>query len=239
MSYGSAESVRLTLKELPPHERPRERLLRHGAGSLSDAELLAILLRTGTAAGTAVHLAQQLLRHGAGTEGHGLRYLLRAPSEELVSLAGLGPAKVAQVKAALELGRRAALPLTDRVVVRGPADAASLIMSDLQHLDREQFRVILLDTKNHVLGVELVSIGTLNASLVHPREIFKAPIRRSAHAIILVHNHPSGDPTPSAEDWAVTRRLAEAGRLLGIEILDHIIVGDQQYVSLRDQGWVA
>lgn len=227
-----APVYRVTIKDMPRESRPRERLLREGAGALTDIELLAVLLRTGTPAASAVELAAALLaRFGS------LRALVEASVEELSGLAGVGPAKAAVIKAALELGRRVAASRDgSRPAVRSPADAAALVMEEMRHLDREHFWALLLNTKNQVLAREVVAIGTLNSSAVHPRELFKSAVRRSAAALILVHNHPSGDPAPSQEDLAVTRRLVEAGRILGIEVLDHLIIGDNRYVSLKAEG---
>lgn len=226
----------MTLKDLPASERPRERLLQVGAEALSDAELLAILLRTGTPRATAVQVAQRLLKLGAERAGHPLRYLLTAPADELAAEPGVGLAKAAQIKAALELGRRLQQAAPARPRVHSPEDAAALVMAQMRHLDREQFQVLLLDTKHQVLAIELISVGSLNSTVVHPRELFKIAIRRSAHAVILVHNHPSGDPTPSREDVDLTRRLVQAGRILGIEVLDHLVIGDGRFVSLRRRG---
>lgn len=210
-------------------------MLTLGPGALTDAELLAILLRTGTAGCSALEVARRLLRAGEEQAGHGLHYLATAPASELAAMPGVGPAKAAQLKAAAELGGRIVRAGVRRTRIRHPSDVAEMLMEQMRHLDREHFQVIVLDTKNRVLGVELVSIGSLNTTVVHPREIFKVPIRRSANAIILVHNHPSGDPTPSPEDREVTRRLVQAGKLLGIEVLDHVVIGDRRFVSLRER----
>ncbi|MCL6448026.1 MAG: DNA repair protein RadC [Armatimonadetes bacterium] len=223
---------RLTIKDLPADLRPRERLLREGAQSLTDPELLAILLRTGTAASTALELAAVVLTHF-----NGLRGLVQASVEELAEIKGVGPAKAAQIKAALELGKRVATNAPEqRVVIKTPEDAAGLVMEEMRHLDREHFRALLLNAKNQVIGQEVISIGTLNSSTVHPRELFKNAIKRSAAAIILIHNHPSGDPSPSREDIEVTRRLIEVGHLIGIEVLDHLIIGDNKFNSFRAKG---
>lgn len=220
------------IKGLPPWERPRERLVALGASALSDRDLLAIVLRTGSAGTSALVLAERLLE----TFGS-LRGLLEASVEEMARVRGIGMAKAAQVKAALELGRRlTARTRGFRPSVSSPQEAAELVMEDLRYLDRETFQAILLDTKHRVLGVQLVSVGHLNGAPAHPRELFKDAIRRSAAALVLVHNHPSGDPQPSPEDIALTRRLTKAGELLGIKVLDHIIVGEGCYVSLREQG---
>lgn len=222
------------IRELPPEQRPRERMLKEGATSLSDIDLLAIMLRTGTAKSSAMELAAAIL-----SRFKDLRVLSQATIEELSEIKGIGPVKAVQVKAALELGRRlAALPAEERPIIRCPEDVCSLLMEDLRNLDREYFLALLLNTKNQVLAKETISIGTLNASMVHPRELFKVAIRRSAAAVILVHNHPSGDPTPSREDIALTKRLQEAGEIIGIDVLDHIVIGDNRFTSLKSQGLI-
>jgi len=220
-----------TIKDLPEDLRPRERMLAFGAQALSNAELLAILLRTGNPQETALEVAQRLL-----SQPGGLRYLAEASLEELKGQRGIGLAKAAQIKAAIELGRRLAAFRPERPVIKGPADAAHLLMDEMRYLDREHFRTISLNTKNRVLAIDNVAVGSLNSSYVHPREVFKGPVRRSAAAVILVHNHPSGDPAPSLEDIQVTRRLVEAGKVLGIEVLDHLILGDGSFVSMKEKG---
>ncbi len=224
----------LTVKELPEELRPRERLRRDGASALSNKELLAIILRTGTRSESVLDLASRLLTvHG------GLRGLVSVTLDELSTLPGIGTAKAAMVRAALELGKRVSSMAPEvRPVIRSPQDVSILLMEEMRHLDREQFRTVLLNTKNQVLETEVVSVGSLSSSIVHPREVFKNPIKKSAAALILVHNHPSGDPTPSREDIEVTNRLAEAGKILGIEILDHIIIGDNKYSSLKEKGLI-
>lgn len=236
------------VKDLPPAERPRERLLAGGAGGLSNADLIAILIGSGSGRGgeSALDLARRLLAMGAGGDNAGdgggdaagLRWLASARAEELCRVPGIGPAKAAQLVAAAELGRRMAAARLARPRVRCPEDVSQLLLPGLRDLDREHFYVVLLNTRHYVLGVELISIGTLNGAMVHPREVFRAAIRRGAAALILAHNHPSGDPTPSPEDVQVTRRLVEAGRLMGIDVLDHVIIGDNRYQSLRELGMV-
>ncbi|AQS59963.1 RadC family protein [Desulforamulus ferrireducens] len=222
------------IRELPPEQRPRERMLKEGAASLSDIDLLAIMLRTGTAKASAMELAAAVL-----SRFQDLRRLSQATIEELSEIKGIGPVKAVQIKAALELGRRlASLPAEERPVIRCPEDVCSLLMEDLRNLDREYFLALLLNTKNQVLARETISIGTLNASMVHPRELFKVAIRRSAAAVILVHNHPSGDPTPSREDITLTKRLIEAGEIIGIDVLDHIVIGDNRFTSLKSKGLI-
>ncbi|ACX52636.1 DNA repair protein RadC [Ammonifex degensii KC4] len=224
------KTYRVSIKELPPSTRPRERLWREGASALSEVELLAIILRTGSARGSALDLARFLLANFGGLKG-----LATTAVQELSSVPGMGEAKAAQVAAALELGRRlGTLEVSSRPVINSPAAAAQLVVPTMAHLEQEEFRVILLDTKNQLLGIETVAVGGLNSAGVLPREVFRAAVRRSACALILVHNHPSGDPTPSGEDLALTRRLVQAGDLLGIEVLDHLIIGDNCYVSLKE-----
>ncbi len=223
---------RVAIKDMPVDLRPRERLLKEGPQYLSDIELLAILLRTGSADASAMDLAAGLLGHFGG-----LKQLLDATTEELSAFKGIGPAKVAQIKAALEIGKRVAMAVAwDRPSIKSPESAAALVMEEMRHLDREHFWALLLNTKNQVLAREVVSIGTLNFSAIHPRELFKAAIKRSAAALILVHNHPSGDPTPSKQDLEATRRLVEAGNILGIEILDHLVIGDNKFTSFKAEG---
>jgi DNA repair protein RadC len=223
----------LTIKDLPRDIRPRERLLAAGPNALSNSELLAIILGTGNRQESALNLAGRLL------SPFGLRFLVEASIEELSAIKGIGEAKATQIKAALELGKRMAAGGGEaRASVCSPQDAGNLVMEDMRYLDRESFRVILLDTKNHVLGIETVSLGSLNASIVHPRELFRHAIRRSAAAVILVHNHPSGDPTPSREDLEITRKIHEAGQLLGIEVLDHLVIGDNRFVSFKEKGLI-
>lgn len=220
------------LKDLPEELLPRERLYQLGPEMLSNKEVLAILLRTGLKGENVLDFAERLL-----TEAGGLAGLARMSVHELTQLHGLGEAKAAELKAALELGRRSvsADPMT-RPVINSPQDIAHLVMEEMRYLDREHFRIVSLSTKNHVLGISSISVGSLNSSLVHPRECFKEAIRRNSNAIILLHNHPSGDPTPSREDLEVTRRLADGGQILGIEVLDHVIIGDNRYISLKERG---
>jgi len=222
----------IRIADLPEDLRPRERLLREGPEKLSDAELLAIVLRTGNLGESAVALAERIL---AGTGG--LRYLNDRTEEELSQIKGIGPAKVAQIKGALELGRRLAyLAPEKRLRITSPQDAANLMMPRLRFLPQEHFMALLLNTKNEVMGEITVSVGTLNASMAHPREIFREAVKRSSAGVLLLHNHPSGDPQPSPEDVNLTKQLAQAGELLGIEVVDHLIIGDGRYVSLREKG---
>ena len=227
-----SERYSLAMKDLPPEERPRERLSKHGPEALSTPEILAILLRTGTARESALDVAEGLVGHLGG-----LRGLADATIEQLSQIRGVGVVKAIEIRAAVELGKRiAAFTQEARPVIRCPADVSQLVMSEMRYESREQFRVLLLDTRNQVMRVSTVSIGSLTESIVHPREVFREAIRHSCAALIAVHNHPSGDPSPSPEDIQVTQRLAEAGRVVGIEVLDHVIVGDGRFVSLKERG---
>ncbi len=220
------------IKELPAEERPRERLLRTGEGALSTAELLAIILRTGVGGENVLALASRLLARYNGLPG-----LARASFAELQAEKGLGTAKTAQLKAALELGRRMLLASPeDRFIVRSPADVAQLLMAEMAHLEQEHFRALYLDTRNRLLGSDTLYVGSLNTSHIRVCEVFREAVKRNCAALIVAHNHPSGDPTPSPEDVEVTRQLVAAGNLLGIEVLDHLIIGQQRFVSLRERG---
>jgi DNA repair protein RadC len=223
-----------TIKEWPEEERPRERLARWGASTLSETQLLAIILVTGDRVRglSAVDLARLLLGHFET-----LRGLDAASVAELCAVNGIGLAKAAQVKAALELGKRLmASGECERPQFRNSRDIFSYYRSLLSNVKKEIFKSILLDSKNRFLKDVTISEGSLTASIVHPREVFQPAIRESAAAIIFVHNHPSGDPTPSGEDLEITRRLVQVGEIIGIKVLDHIIVGDREYVSFVDRG---
>lgn len=232
----------MTIKDWPAQDKPRERLFERGASALSDAELIAILLGTGSNRQTAVELSQRMLSLSEERYGTSLGFLNGVTPQELEELSGVGPAKVARLKAGVELGKRlyriSGSPGT-LFAIRGGKDVYEYVRADMEGLDREHFAVILLNARNQVLSKEVVSVGSLDASIVHPREIFKDSIRRNAAAIVLAHNHPSGDPTPSDEDLEVTRRLARSGRLLGIEVMDHVVVGRSSFVSIRETcpGW--
>lgn len=223
---------RLRMKELPPSEQPRERLASVGPAALSDAELLAILIRVGAPGLNVLQLAQQILADQGGWPG-----LLRAEYGELCRRRGIGGAKAATVKAALEIGRRLLLAGPDeRFQIKSPADAATLLMVEMGHLDQEHLRAVLLDTKNRVQQVVTIYIGSVNTAMIRVGEVFKEAVRRNSAALILAHNHPSGDPSPSPEDILVTRQIVEAGKLLDCEVLDHLVIGRGRYVSMRERG---
>lgn len=228
----------MLLKALPREERPRERLLRLGAERLSDAELLAILLGTGVKGRSVIELARDLLHHCEAKEpGTGLRSLMQLRDAELKQVVpGIGEAKLCQILAALQLGKRVGSVPLKTVELSNPGAVYEYLAPRMASLDREHFLVMLLNAKNRVILDEFVSEGTLTATLVHPREIFKSAIRFRAHAIILAHNHPSGDPTPSREDREVTQRLIDAGKIIGIEVLDHIVLGEDRFISFRERG---
>ena len=230
----TGKSLAKGITHWPETERPRERLMAKGPDALSDAQLLAILLRTGRRDFSAVQVAIELLGRVGGIGG-----LAMCGIEELCAIPGIGPAKAAQLKDAVELGRRSlATPLSTGTRISSSADLFKHFHPILRDRKQELFKVVLLDAKNTVIKESTVSEGTLTLSLVHPREVFASAVRESAAAVIFLHNHPSGDPTPSLEDRQLTERLAEAGRLLGIPVLDHVIIGDGRYVSFADQGWL-
>ena len=222
----------LMIKELPSDERPREKLRDNGAQAMSNSELLAILLRSGNQDESALRLAEHLLERQGGLAGLG-----GATAEALEQVKGIGEAKASTVLAAIELGRRVALlEPAQRLTIKTPDDVAALLLPRFRYESREHFLAVLLSTKNHVLKTAVISIGSLNASIVHPRELFREAINCRAASVILAHNHPSGDPTPSPEDVALTRKLVEAGSLLDIPVLDHLILGDGKYISLKENG---
>jgi DNA repair protein RadC len=231
---GSDKRTRLdyhaTVRDLPSHERPRERLQHFGPQALSMAELLAIILRTGSRGDNALELANKLLSKYGGLPG-----LVRADFHELCTEHGMGEAKSAQVKAALEIGRRlASVQVDTRYRISTPGEAANLVMLDMAYLDTEQLRILLLDSKSQLVEKVNLYQGTANSAVLRAAEIFRPAVIRNCPGLILCHNHPSGDPTPSQEDIETTRQLVEAGRILDIELVDHIIIGHQRFVSLKE-----
>ena len=219
---------RFKVRDLPIRERPVNRLRDVGPSAVSTTELLACLLQTSDA----LHQAQELLVRFEGLTG-----LLRTCETELTRVEGIGPSQAARIKAALEIGRRMVLaPQEDRLVVRSPTDAAQMLMTEMAHLEQEHFRELLLDTRNRILATVTLYVGSLNASIIRVGEVFREPVRRQCAAIIVAHNHPSGDPSPSPEDVVVTRAIVKAGKLLDIELLDHLVIGRQRFVSLKERG---
>jgi DNA repair protein RadC len=224
----------LLIRDFPNDERPRERFMKQGPKSLANHELLAILIQTGSKNESVLTLANKLLVHFDG-----LRLLKDASLDELKEMKGIGTAKAIQLMAAIELGRRVSnLEFTDRYCIRSPEDAAKYMMNEMRFLTQEHFVCLYLNTKNQVMHKQVIFIGSLNASIVHPREVYKEAFRRSAASIICLHNHPSGDPSPSREDIEVTKRLVECGKIIGIDLLDHIIIGENKFISLKEKGYV-
>jgi DNA repair protein RadC len=219
------------IADLAADERPRERLISQGAGSLNTAELLAVLLRTGVPGENAVELGQRLLQTFGGLTG-----IQRAEFNEVQNQHGIGEAKASTLKAAIELGRRLSIQdPEERPAISSPADVAALVQYEMSALEQEHLRVIQLNTRNQVLDIVEITKGSLNAAQVRIAEVFKPAIRRNCAAIILVHNHPSGDPTPSPDDVALTKAIREAGLMLDIDVLDHLIIGQGRYVSMKEK----
>jgi len=219
------------ITDLAEGDRPRERLAKLGPSSLSNAELIAILLRVGTPGENAVQVGQRLLQTFGGIRG-----LHQASFDEVCAQHGVAEAKASQIKAAIELGRRLTLETPEeRPTIHSPADAAALVQYEMSGLEQEELRVMHLDTRNRVLDIINVYRGSLNSSQVRVGELFKAAVRRNAAAIIVVHNHPSGDPTPSSDDVALTRAVIEAGKILDIEVLDHLVIGRGRWISFKER----
>lgn len=227
----------LTIKEMPIDARPRERLERSGPGALSNQELLAITVSTGVVKKdgkkyTAIDLAVKLLK-----EFDSLKGIAQADFAQLTEVDGIGPAKACQIMAAFELGKRVAMFSNNmKPIIRQPTDVFDYFRDQMSLLPTEVFRVVALDTKNRIIKEKIITEGTLNASIVHPRDVFRFAVVNSAASIILLHNHPSGDPSPSQEDISITRRLVEIGKLMEISVLDHLIIGGGKFVSLKEMG---
>lgn len=222
------------IKDLPEDERPRERLERKGPKVLSNIELLAILIRTGSKQKSAINLAEEIVRKFPN-----LYTLRNITIDELMTIKGIGKAKAIQILAAIELGSRTSQYVLERgMQIRSPSDCAEFITEEVKTLEQEHFIGIYLDTKNRILAKKTLFIGSLNRSLVHPREVFKEALKHGCASIILVHNHPSNDVTPSPQDISITKRLIEIGELIGIEILDHLIVGANNYLSMREAKYI-
>ncbi len=227
---------RLRMKDIPVNERPYEKLEKYGPETLSNAELLAIVIRTGSMEETSVALAQRLLTYGGNTGG--IAFLHDMSVEELKRTKGIGRVKALQIKAVMELSKRVSASLinNNRVTIKSPVEVSTLLMEEMRHLKKEVFKIILLNTKNHIIKYLNVSVGSLNSSIVHPREVFSEAVKAGCSGVLLVHNHPSGDPEPSREDIETTQRLVNAGNILGIKVLDHVVIGDGKYISFKEQG---
>ena len=222
----------LVIRDLPAEERPRERMEQYGPEMLSNSELLAILLRVGVQGESALRMAERLLGEMGGLPG-----LAKARLPQLAQQRGIGLAKAAQIKAATELGKRlAAVSEEGRPTIRTAADAAKLVMEELRYLDQEHLVALFLDTRNQLIRRKTLTMGTLSGSPAHPREVFREAMAYSAAHLILAHNHPSGDPTPSPDDIAISQRLVKVGELVGIAVLDHLIIGAGRFVSLKEAG---
>ena len=232
MSEATERRYHPMIRDLPQAERPRERLKNYGAASLSNVELTAVLLRTGVEGESVLNLATRLLTGFKGLSG-----MARASFNELCREKGISEAKACQLLAALELGRRlTSLQPEDRPVISSPRDVANLLMGEMGFLEQEHLRVVLLNTRNQVLGISEVYVGNVSGAVIRAAEVLRPAVRENCPSIILVHNHPSGDPTPSADDVRVTEQIVEAGKLLDIDVLDHVVLGRQRFVSLKERG---
>lgn len=224
---------KMSIKEMAVDERPREKMVLKGPKNLSNSELLAILLRTGNKDKSAIELASYIINMD---KVEGIRSLYSITIEELRKVKGIGTAKACQILAALELGKRIATCIPrDKLKITSPDEISSIYMEELRYLKKEVFKIVLLNTKNEIISDLEISVGSLNASIVHPREVFIEAIKRSANKILLIHNHPSGNPQPSKEDKSITQRLIEGGKILGIDVVDHIIFGDGIYFSFKEK----
>lgn len=230
---NSKKGVKMKIKSLPKCERPVEKCFSLGIESLSNRELLALLIKSGTKTKSAMDVAEEVLAR----DGAGISHLRWISLEELMSINGIGQTKASTIMAAVELGKRiASKPVQNGMKIENDEDIAALFMEDMRHQKREFFKSVLLSSKGGVISVETVSVGELNSTIVHPREVFSSAIKKSAAAIVFVHNHPSGDPNPSKEDFITTERLVECGKILGIRVVDHLVIGDGKYISMRSMG---
>jgi DNA repair protein RadC len=228
MSKGTS----FTVHDLPKPERPRERLKNFGPEALSAQELLALVIGRGIPKKSVMNIAQELL-----SEFGSVKAISQATIEELSKIKGIGLAKAAQIKACFELGKRQDLePELKDFNIKDPQSVVKAIRASIKDKAKEHFKLILLNPRNKIIGISTISIGTLNTSLAHPREIFKEAIIHNAMSVVLAHNHPSGDPEPSEDDLTITKRLAEAGKILGIEVIDHIIIGKINFCSFKEKG---
>ena len=222
--------VYMLIKSLPEEERPQEKALRNGVGALSDAELIALIIRTGRHSASSISLAEDIL----SICDEGLFSMGTFDTDDLLSISGIGPGKACTLMAAVELGKRiAASRKTEKYMADDPDSIAEMFMEDLRYERKEYFKSVIVNTKSEIVSVDNISVGEMTKTIVHPREVFSKAIKKGAYGIIFVHNHPSGDPTPSEEDIRTTARLVEGGDILGIKVLDHVIIGDGRYESLR------
>lgn len=228
-----------TIKEMPADERPQEKLIKFGPDYLSNAELLALIIRTGNSKGdSAIDTATKVLRSlRSANDSNGLNSLKNASLSDLMEVDGIGEAKAAMILAAVQLGIRLAVSSNgSKIRVTSPSIAANYVLSEMSVLEQEHFRIMTLNTKKEINFIREISKGTINMTIVHSREVFRDAISDNAHSIILIHNHPTGDPSPSKEDIKLTKNLLEASKIIGIDILDHIIIGDNKYFSFLEEG---
>lgn len=236
------KELKYSIKDMPEDDRPQERLLKYGASYLTNAELLALVIRSGSRSKTSVELSQQILNMASkdnNKESNPLKALRNFTASELMQIPGIGEAKASMIIAALALSERInKTSLHSKKRIRTPGDMASFVMSDMKSLDREMFKVAVLNTKKEVDSIRTVSKGTVNATIVQPRDVFQIAIKENAHTIILLHNHPTGDLTPSREDINITNNLKEVGDLVKINVIDHIIIGDDRYYSFLENDLI-
>ncbi|HHZ03131.1 MAG TPA: DNA repair protein RadC [Tissierellia bacterium] len=226
------DNTNYTIKSIPKEDRPQEKLLKYGASTLSNSELIAIILRTGTKEENVIMLSQRILKE----DEKGLRNIAEGTLEKFKSYKGINDVKAAKLMAVAELSKRMSTLKIEKVKISSPGDAAAIMMEEMRYYQKEHFKIILLDTKNNIKKISEISVGSLNSSIVHPREVFHQAVANLASSIILVHNHPSGECEPSHEDIVLTNRLDECGKILGIKVLDHIIIGDGVFFSFKEEG---
>lgn len=226
------DNTNYTIKSIPADDRPQEKLLKYGANNLSNSELIAVILRTGSKEENVVKLAQRILNE----DEKGLRNIAEGTIEKFKSFKGISNVKAAQLMAVAEISKRVSTLKIEKIKISSPSDAAVVMMEEMRYYKKEYFKIILLDTKNNIKKVSEISVGSLSSSIVHPREVFSEAVVNSASSIILVHNHPSGESEPSHEDINLTNRLDECGKILGIKVLDHIIIGDGVFYSFKEEG---
>ncbi|MBC2577142.1 DNA repair protein RadC [Peptostreptococcus russellii] len=222
----------IRIKDMNKDEMPREKMMSKGVKYLSNSELLAILIRTGNKKYNALELSSMIIKKSE----NGIRSLHEMSIDELCNIDGVGPSKATIIKAALELGNRVSNYIPEKYKIKNPWDIYIYYMEEMRYMKKEVFKIVLLNTKNEIISDVDVSVGSLNSSIVHPREVFVEAIRKSANSMILIHNHPSGNPSPSDEDIKITERLMYSGEIIGIEVLDHIIIGDGEYYSMKEEG---
>ncbi|MDO5724880.1 MAG: DNA repair protein RadC [Tissierellia bacterium] len=245
MTKNKIESTSYKIMDMPDEDKPREKLAKLGVDYLSNAELLALIIKTGIKSENAIQLSQRILNMGnldIDTERKkavGLEFLRTVELDDLVQIKGIGQAKASQIIAVVELAKRLASASTfNRIVLNKTGILPKILMEEMRALKQEEFRVAILNTKKEMLHLQRISIGSLNMTIAFPREVFRTAIKKNAHSIILIHNHPSGDPKPSVEDINLTKRLRESGNILGIEVIDHIIIGDGEYCSFKEEGLI-